>query len=74
MRELTNIVKEGGRAVLFYCVQHTGIKEVRIAEHVDAKYAQLCREAVAQGVEVMAWVCDINPQKIELNQSLPVNI
>lgn len=74
LRELASIAQEGRRAVLFFCVQHTGISEVHIAEHVDTKYAQLCREAVEQGVEVMAWGSAISPQKIELNQSLPAKI
>ena len=33
----------GKRAVLFFCVQHTGIKEVRPADHIDTRYGELLR-------------------------------
>ena len=72
LRELAAIVQDGHRAILFFCVQHTGINEVRAAEHIDPAYAHLCREAVQQGVEVMAWRAAIDPENIHLNQSLPV--
>jgi len=46
---------------------------VNIAEHIDPKYAVLIREAVAKGVEVVAWKCAMSAEKVELNQKLLVN-
>lgn len=60
--------------MLFFCVQHSGINEVNIAEHIDPKYAVLMREAVASGVEVVAWRCTMDSKKVELNQQLLVNV
>ncbi|UAA38523.1 DNA/RNA nuclease SfsA [Paraneptunicella aestuarii] len=74
LRELVSIAQAGHRSVLFFCVQHTGINEVCVAEHIDPAYAQLCREARQQGVEVIAWRAAIDPENIYLNQSLPVNL
>lgn len=70
LRELMKLPQQGHRAVLFFCVQHSGIKQVRAAEHIDAEYARLLDEAVEQGVQVLCYGCQFSPEKIELNQSL----
>jgi sugar fermentation stimulation protein A len=72
LRELTAMVEQGYRAVLLFCVQHTGIQSVKVAEHIDPKYAQMFAQAVEAGVEVLAYSCVINEQNITLNQRLPV--
>jgi sugar fermentation stimulation protein A len=55
-------------------VQHTGIEWVEPAEVIDPLYAKTLREAVAGGVEVIAYGADINPaaSKIVLLKKLPV--
>lgn len=76
LRELISVVQQGQRAVLLFCVQHTGIKRVSPAEHIDPRYTQTLREAVAMGVEVIAYGADIKPHEgiIALRQWLPVVI
>ena len=61
LRELINVIQQGQRAVLLFCVQHTGICQVSPAEHIDPVYAATLREASARGVEVLAYGADINP-------------
>lgn len=70
LRELSQMASQGERAVLFFCVQHTGIKEVAVAAHIDPDYADALRSAMANGMEVICYGCDINQEKIELNQAL----
>jgi sugar fermentation stimulation protein A len=60
------------RAVLFFCVFHTGINRVTVAEDIDPVYAQALAEAVASGVEIMAWQAEISPMGIELARPLPL--
>ena len=72
LRELMQIVESGGRAVLVFCAQHTGIKRVAPAEAIDPEYAANLRKAVAAGVEVIAYGCDITPDEIVIAQPLPV--
>ena len=72
LRELTEQVKLGDRAVLLFCVQHTGINTVSVADHIDPTYAEAFKEAIAAGVEVIALAADINPQRIELTRQLEV--
>lgn len=72
LRELIAMVKEGYRAVLLFCVQHTGIEQVSPADDIDPLYGQTLRQAVAEGVEVMAYQAEISPQRIKLVKALPV--
>lgn len=72
LRELTRIVADGQRSVLFFCVQHTGIYYVSAAKEIDPVYVEELQKAVEAGVEVMAWGAKISPDSIELVGQLPV--
>lgn len=72
LRELMLMVTQGHRAVLMFCVPHTGIKQVRPADHIDPEYGRLLREAAAAGVEVYAYGASITPQQVTMTHSLPV--
>lgn len=74
LRELMGVHAQGHRAVLIFCVQHTGIQTVRAAAHIDAVYAETLRIAQAAGVEVFAYGAAIKPAQntIVLERALPV--
>lgn len=72
LRELIQMVRNGHRAVLLYCVQHTGIRSVAPAAHIDSIYADTFYAAVAAGVQVYALGARITPQEITLDRTLPV--
>ena len=72
LRELIHIVKQGGRAVLFFCVQHTGIERVEPAVGIDPQYSATLAEAAAAGVELMAWRARISAREIRLVAEIPV--
>lgn len=74
LRELVAIRESGQRAVLLFCVQHTGITKVVPADHIDPVYGRALRDARAAGVEVLAWGCDVGPQEITLRRELPVHM
>lgn len=59
LRELMAQVAAGDRGVLLFCVNHTGIAEVRPADFIDPVYGQLLRTAASAGVELMAWQADL---------------
>ncbi len=63
LRELMQMVREGHRAILLFCVQHTGIKWVEPADAIDPVYGKTLREAIASGVEVIAYGAEIEPEK-----------
>lgn len=70
LRELMQIKKEGARAVLFFCVQHTGITRVAPADEIDPLYSETLREAVTSGVEVLVYGTNISPLGVELAERL----
>ncbi len=79
LRELMAQAAVGERAVLLFCVNHTGIREVRPADRIDPAYGQLLREASVRGVELMAWQADLvsdhQPSgSLTLVREVPVNL
>ncbi|MCH8542713.1 MAG: DNA/RNA nuclease SfsA [Alcanivorax sp.] len=72
LRTLMEVVAGGRRAVLFFCVQHTGAQQVAPADDIDPAYGRLLREAVEAGVEVMAWRTTISPTVFALDAPVPV--
>jgi len=76
LRELIQMVHDGHRAVLFFCVQHTGIEWVEPADAIDPVYGKTLRMAIAAGVEVIAYGAEIKPELgvIALRKKLPVKI
>ncbi|NQD96566.1 DNA/RNA nuclease SfsA, partial [Pseudomonas sp. CrR25] len=74
LRELAALARDGVRAVQLYCVNLSGIEAVRPAQEIDPAYAAALREAVAAGVEVLAYGADINPEDIRLVRKLEVHL
>ena len=72
LRELIQMKALGYRAVLFYCVQHTGIDVVEPADEIDPEYGRMLRKAKAAGVEMLAYKALISNQEIRLEKALPV--
>lgn len=72
LRELMLQVSKGDRAVLIFCVQHTGINSVKAARHIDPVYAETLQQAVAAGVEIIAAETMINENEIKVIGQLPV--
>ncbi|MTC60638.1 DNA/RNA nuclease SfsA [Providencia rustigianii] len=70
LRELTQIAKEGKRAILMFVILHSGIHVVSAARHIDPKYAALLDEAVKSGVEVFCYQVDISEQKMQIGKSI----
>jgi sugar fermentation stimulation protein A len=74
LRELMQMVKEGHKASLLFCVQHTGIKRVKAARHIDPEYADLLKQAQQAGVQVLAYGCDISEKEISLQHKLKCRV
>ena len=71
LRELMDVVNQGHRAVLFFCVQVNNALKMEVASEVDPLYAQTLAEAIAAGVEVIAWRADLSAHEIVLSQAIP---
>jgi sugar fermentation stimulation protein A len=71
LRELIKMVEEGHRSVLVFCVQHTGAKTVGPADEIDPDYGVILREAIAAGVEILAYGCKLTAEEIVIHKQLP---
>jgi len=72
LRELMRLRERGLRPVLVFCVQRGDVGEVRPADAIDPLYGRTLRDAVASGVEVMAWRAKVTPGSILLETRIPV--
>lgn len=74
LQELMEMVRQGNRAVLCFCVQHSGIDRLSPADEIDPAYADLLRQASAAGVELIALRAsfDVQASEISLTEEIPV--
>jgi sugar fermentation stimulation protein A len=72
LRELARLRARGLRPVLVFCVQRGDVHEVRPADAIDPLYGRTLREALAAGVEVMAWRANVSTRAIVLAERIPV--
>ncbi|WP_085632254.1 MULTISPECIES: DNA/RNA nuclease SfsA [unclassified Pseudomonas] len=72
LRELVHLARDGIRAVQLYCVNLSGIDAVRPAREIDPGYADALREAVACGVEVLAYGVRLDHQQMVIDRRLDV--
>jgi sugar fermentation stimulation protein A len=72
LREMSQMVRDGHRALLVFCVQRGDVTEVHPADAIDPEYGATLRRALAAGVEAVAYRADVSPQEIHLVHRLPV--
>jgi sugar fermentation stimulation protein A len=66
LQELSKVVEQGHRAMMFYLVNRTDCDVVSIAADIDPTYAAALDAAQRAGVEVIAYRADIAPNLITL--------
>ncbi len=74
LRTLMEVKKAGIRAVMFYVIQRRDITSFGPAKDIDPAYAAALKEAIESGVEVFAYMAEVNPTGIELSKKLPIKI
>jgi sugar fermentation stimulation protein A len=72
MRELSDMVRCGHRAVVFFLVSRADAKTMRPAHEIDPHYAEALRDAHNQGVEVLAYRLDFGQNEVSVGASIPV--
>ena len=72
LRELIAVKEQGARAVMLYVIQHEGCARFQVAADLDPGYAEAFKAAVAAGVEMLAYRCDVSIDKITLTTPLPL--
>jgi sugar fermentation stimulation protein A len=74
LHELMAARDQDTRAVMLFCVLHAGINRVSAAGAIDPRYREALAEAMAAGVEVLAWKARITPRGIDLFDALPFQL
>jgi sugar fermentation stimulation protein A len=72
--ELENLAEAGHRCLMFYFIQRMDAQVFRPADHIDPQYGRGLRQAVKNGIEVLAYDVRIDMQDIELNQNIPCEL
>ncbi len=72
LREMMEVVRAGARAVLVFCAQRNDAREVRPADAIDPAYGRTLREALAAGVEAVAYRAEVAPTHVQVQERVPV--
>jgi sugar fermentation stimulation protein A len=68
--ELSDMVSQGHRAVMFYIIQRSDGKTFKPAKHIDPAYAESLRQAHSNGVEIIVYGADVNPERINIKSRI----
>lgn len=74
LEELIEVVEQGQRGVLFFCVQRDDAHAVRPADEIDPAYGKTLRRAVLSGVEALAYQAVVTPTGVTITRALPVEL
>ncbi|MBA2127469.1 DNA/RNA nuclease SfsA [Hyphomicrobium methylovorum] len=72
LRELSQMVAEGNRAVMMFLVQRGDAESFDIARDIDPAYAEAFAEAHRVGVEMLCYRCRLSPTEIVVDQAVPI--
>jgi sugar fermentation stimulation protein A len=72
--ELRDMVREGHRAVMFFCVSRADVTSFAPADEIDPDYGATLREVIADGVEAIAYSTRVTPDRFELGERLEIRL
>jgi len=72
LRELSAMVAEGHRAVMVFLVQRGDAKSFKLASDIDPSYAAAFQTALASGVEMLCYRCNLSPTDIAVERRLDI--
>ena len=74
LNELSDMVAQGHRAVMFYLVQRDDSTTFKIASDIDPTYADALKKARTAGVELLCYDCSLSAEEITVNSPIPTNL
>lgn len=72
LRELSDMVRAGHRAVMVYLVQRTDVRRLAFCADIDPAYVAAYAAARAVGVEALALRCRMSPEEIVFDRAIPI--
>lgn len=73
LAELSDMVREGHRAVMLYLIQRADADALGLARDIDPGYGAALDKARAAGVEALAYGCDVSPEAIVVRRPVPIS-
>lgn len=74
LEELAQVVAEGHRGVMLFCVSRADVTSFAPADEIDPAYGKTLREVAAAGVELLAYSTKVTPSSFELGEALPIEL
>ncbi|MBS0242751.1 MAG: DNA/RNA nuclease SfsA [Proteobacteria bacterium] len=74
LREMSEMVRAGHRAVMVYLIQRADAKSFSFAADVDPLYVEAFKAAAAAGVEAVALRCRVSPEEIAVEKTVPIKV
>lgn len=74
LAEMSDMVRDGARAVMVYLVQRGDCDHFRVAGDVDPIYAEALAEGMASGVEAICYDCSVGIEEITVARKLPLKL
>lgn len=72
LEEMTRMVREGVRCVMFFLIQRMDAAFFLPADDIDPDYGQALRRAARAGVELLPYDVHLDPAMIRINRRLPL--
>lgn len=74
LAEMSDMVREGKRAVMVFLIQRQDATRLTLARDVDAGYGKAFDTALAAGVEAIALRCKLSPEGIAADKIIPIKV
>ncbi len=71
LQELTEMVRQGHRAVMLFLIQRSDGTLFKPADHIDPQYGRELRNAFKAGVEILPYRAEVSPQQIVVKERVP---
>lgn len=72
LKELEAMVAAGDRAVVLFVVQRTDCEAFAACADLDPAFARGLDQAMAAGVEVLVYACEVGPDGVRISRRLPL--
>ena len=74
LKELTQMVADGHRAMMVYLMQRADCTEFRVAADIDPTYAAALDDALYNGVEAVCYGCNLTSKEIIVSHRIPIRL
>jgi len=72
LAEMSDMVREGKRAVMVFLIQRNDASRLTLARDVDNMYGEAFDRATAAGVEAIAVRCKVTPEAVVVDKEVPI--